>query len=110
MFQTILDCFRDVIWIGDNIEHPTSKVHDTKGMLKPAMCCARINQIGRCKLVNMSQPLKRARVQYLSFIAIHADEDMDRVPNFMYVLHRQGIAGGRAESWIEPAHSIQRGC
>jgi hypothetical protein len=46
----------------------------------------RIDQIGQSKLVNISEPLKRRRIEHLTLVGIKTDEDMDWITYFMYTL------------------------
>jgi hypothetical protein len=55
-------------------------------MLESSMGCTWINKIGKCKLVNVSEPLERPRIHHLSFVRVKVDEYVDGVPQFMMVL------------------------
>ena len=83
----MLDFIRDIVWISDNIKDPSGEFHNAKRMLKPLMCCARINKISHCQLVNMTQSLERTGIKNSTFVAVQTNEHMDWVSNFVSILH-----------------------
>src|SRR4029077_19587032 len=50
-------------------------------MLKPSMSCTWIDQIGHRQLMDMTQPLKRSRIEYRPLIRREPDEYMQRITN-----------------------------
>jgi len=55
---------------GVYIVHQPCEVHDSERMLEPLVGRTGKDQEGRCELVDVPQPLKRARVHHPSLIAV----------------------------------------
>ena len=72
--------------ICDNIEDPAREFRNTERVLESFVGRPRINEVRQSQLVDMTQPLERARVQDFTFVAVQADEYMNGVPDLMNVL------------------------
>ena len=83
--QAAFDRVRNIVGMGDDIEDPPGKVHHAQRVLEPAMGGSGIDQRCHRKLMDMAQPLERAGVHDPSLVSIHANEYMDRIPDFMLI-------------------------
>ena len=70
----------------DNIENPSGKLHYAQRMLESFVGSARIDQVRESELMNMSEALKRTRVEHFPLIRIQTDKNMDGVSDFVLVL------------------------
>ena len=66
-----------------DIEYPSRYVRHTQRMLETGMRSPRVDHEGSCKLVNMSEPLDRWRVNKLPFAGSQPDESVNSIPYFM---------------------------
>lgn len=76
---------------GDDVEHPGREFHDAERVLESTMRGARIDEVGERQLMDVPQTLERSGVEDLSLGAIQAHEDVNRIPDLVYVL-RHGPA------------------
>jgi hypothetical protein len=72
----------------DDIEDDAGEVHHPERMFEPFVASAGENKIGCRKLMDMSQPLKRARIYDQPLVAVQSDKDMDRISKFVNVFDR----------------------
>lgn len=72
---------------GHHVEYLRSKFHHTEGMLKALVSCARIDEVGKRKLMNVAEALKWARIDDAALVRADGNERMNWVPEFMAVLH-----------------------
>lgn len=59
-------------------------------MLESGMRSTRVDHEGSCKLVNMSEPLDRWRVNKLPFAGSQSDESMNSIPDLMVFFRHCG--------------------
>ena len=75
-----------VPFVREDVEHAAGELHDAEGVLEPAMRRAGIHEIRQRELMDVSEPLKRPRIDRRHFIRRNANEVVNRVSNFVLML------------------------
>jgi len=58
-------------------------------MLESLVGRPRINKVGKRELMDISEPLKRERVDHSHFVVVVVDEDVDRIANLVSSLRQR---------------------
>jgi hypothetical protein len=78
-----------VLGVGQNVEDSTREIHDSEAMLKALVRGCGIDQPRQRELVNVTESLKRPRIDDLSLIGGKHDEPMDRITEFVVFLRHE---------------------
>lgn len=66
-----------------NVIDPGGEIHDTEGMFEPAVGSARIDEVGKGKLMDFAEALERLAVEGLSFVRVEADEGVNGIADLV---------------------------
>ena len=73
----------EVLVAHDDVVHPPRQLHHAERVLEASVGAAGVDQVRERQLVDVAQPLERARVDDSQLVGIGLDEDMDGVANFI---------------------------
>jgi hypothetical protein len=93
-----------------NVIDAAGQFHDPKGVLETAVRRPGIEEMREGELMDVAQPLHRPRIQNLTLQRLEADEDVNRIPDFMDVFcHRDTLVAVAARFLLVKSVSDRHG-
>lgn len=80
-----------ILGVREDVEDSAGEIQDTETVLEALVCGRWINQPRQRQLVNMTEPLKGARIDDFTLVGRKDDESVDWITKFIVFLRHGGM-------------------